>query len=401
MLRVEKHDIKRSHRIYKVVDDLCYKSKNLYNYANYIVRQEYIKNENYINYYDMKKELKTHEPFISLGSQAAQQTLSILDTAWKSFFAAIKDYDKNKHKYLGRPNLPNYKNKEGRQVVILSNIQFKRIDGCIKFSWKPFRGFKVPTKITDKLMQIRFVPKGNHYTMEIVYETEVPIPIVHQIRRIAAIDLGVNNFATVSNNTGNQPFIINGKIIKSINQYYNKKKARMQTDLLKNNGMKWSRKLQQLSSKRANKVDYYMHNSSKYIIEWCIDHQIDTLIIGRNKKWKQKMNMGKHNNQVFSSIPFYKFVFQLKYKCENAGIVFIETDESYTSGTSFLDRESPIKDNYNKSRRIRRGLFRSNTGVRINADLNGAYQIMKKVFPDVFNDGIEGVHLHPVRVNII
>nr|WP_232380892.1 transposase [Paenibacillus tianjinensis] len=386
--------------MYKTVDELCFKSKNLYNYANYIMRQEFINNGKYINYYDMKKELKTHEPFKSFGSQAAQQTLSVLDEAWKSFFASIKDWGKNKSKYLGMPKMPKYKDKQGRQVVILSNIQFKRIDGCIKFSWLPFRNFKIPTKVTDKLMQIRFVPRGSHYTMEIVYEIDIPLANIES-NRIASIDLGIDNFATVSNNTGNKPFIINGKIIKSMNQYYNKKKAKSQSDLMKKNNKKWSNALQSLTDKRANKLRNHIHKSSRYIVDWCADHQIDTLVVGKNKNWKQEARMGKTNNQTFVYIPFEMLIRQLRYKCENIGIKFVETEESYTSGTSFLDEELPIKSNYNKSRRIHRGMFISNLGIKINADLNGSYQIMKKVFPNAFGDGIEGVHLHPVRVNLV
>ena len=143
-----------------------------------------------------------------------------------------------------------------------------------------------------------------------------------------------------------------------------------------------------------------MHKVSKHIIDWCVQNQIDTIVIGRNKNWKQESVMSKKVNQNFVGIPHGLFIEKIKYKAENKGIKVIETEESYTSCTSFLDDEEPCKANANKNRRICRGLFKSNKGVIINADLNGAYQIIKKVFPNAFADGIEGVGLHPVRVNL-
>jgi len=163
----------------------------------------------------------------------------------------------------------------------------------------------------------------------------------------------------------------------------------------------WSNKLQRLTDKRNNKIDYFLHNASRKIIDWCIFYKIDTIIIGKNDNWKQRSKMSKKVNQSFIQIPHAMFIEKLKYKAENKGIKVICTEESYTSGTSFLDGELPIKANYDKSRRIKRGLFESNDGELINADLNGAYQIIRKVFPNTFVDGIEGVHLHPIRLNVV
>ena len=398
--RVEQHQIKKTHSMFKIVDELCFKSKNLYNYANYIIRQEFIINHNYINYYDMKKELKTHEPFKDLGSQASQQVLEKLDKNWKSFFVAIKDWTKYPNKYLGRPRIPKYKKKDGRNIVILSNIQFKIENALVKFSWKPFRKFKIPTRVQGKLMQIRFVPKTSHYIMEIVYQIDVP-EVTIESKNIVGIDIGIDNFATISNNIGVQPIIINGRDVKSINQYYNKKKAELQSDVKVRYNQDWSNRLQRLTDKRNNKIDYFLHNASRKIIDWCIFYKIDTIIIGKNDNWKQRSKMSKKVNQSFIQIPHAMFIEKLKYKAENKGIKVICTEESYTSGTSFLDGELPIKANYDKSRRIKRGLFESNDGELINADLNGAYQIIRKVFPNTFVDGIEGVHLHPIRLNVV
>lgn len=331
-----------------------------------------------------------------------QQTLKLLYQNWKSFFSTIKDWRKNPNKYLSKPNLPQYKDKEnGRFVLVIDNIKVKIVDGYLKFSWKPLRGLnsKYKTNVNGKLMQVRFVPRNNSYIMEIVYEVEVP-NINKASERIISIDIGIDNLATIANNIKLQPFIINGRPLKSMNQYYNKKRAELQSDLKLKHNKNWSNKLQKLTYKRNNKINDYIHKASKYIVDWCIENNIDTVIVGRNKNWKQESNMSKKVNQNFVGIPHGLFIQKIKYKCENVGINFIEVEESYTSGTSFLDGELPIKENYNKSRRIARGLFRSNGGELINADLNGAYQIIKKVFPDVFTKGIEGVSLHPVRVNI-
>jgi putative transposase len=399
-VRVEKHNIKKTHPMWKTIDCLCFKSKNLYNYANYIIRQEFFKNKIWIRDRELDKMIQSHDPYKELGSQAAQKTLQLLDKNWKSFFVSLKDWSKNPCKYLGKPKLPKYKSKNGRYILSIKNIQCRIENGYLIFSWKPLKAFKIKTNVTDKLMQVRFVPKESHYVLEIVYEIDVP-ECSKESSRIVGIDLGIGNFATLSNNSGIKPFIINGKGIKSINQYYNKKKAILQSELMLKEKKHWSNRLQRLTDKRNNKIDCFLHKSSKYIADWCIENQIDTIVIGRNKEWKQESSMGDKVNQNFINIPHYEFIKKLKYKCENVGIVFIETEESYTSGTSFLDGEMPVKENYDKSRRISRGLFKSNNSRLINADLNGAYQIIKKAFPNALVEGIEDVDLHPVRVNLI
>jgi putative transposase len=343
--------------------------------------------------------MRDYECYYELGSQISQNLLRVLDKNWKSFFQGLKGYNKNPSKYLGRPKIPNYLPKDGRKEFALKNIQCRISDSKLIISFKPLKDFTVNTNVIGKLMQVRFIPKGTCYVCEIVYETEVPDQKDYN-NRIASIDLGIDNFATISNNIGVKPIIINGRNIKSINQFYNKKKARLQSDLQLRHDKRWGNKLQQLTEKRNNKIDYSMHISSKMVINYCLENNIDTIIIGINKGWKQSSAMSKKNNQSFIQIPYFLFIQKIKYKAENYGMQVIETEESYTSGTSFIDNEEPNKKNYNKKRRIERGLFKSNDGILINADLNASYQIMKKVFPNVFCDGIEGVDLHPVRVNL-
>ena len=204
----------------------------------------------------------------------------------------------------------------------------------------------------------------------------------------------------MSNNVGAMSIILNGKGLKSINQYYNKKISHYRGIAKRMNNLDYTRRMYKLTAKRNNKINDFTHKASKYVIDYALSLNVNTIVIGNNKDWKRESKMSKRVNQLFVGIPHQEFINKLTYKAENVGIKVIITEESYTSGTSFLDGELPIKEYYNKSRRIFRGLFKSNNGTLINADLNGAYQIMKKVFPNVFAEGIEGVGLHPVRVNI-
>jgi len=376
---------------------MCFHSKNLYNEANYAIRQEFINSGNYISYYDMNKEFKTHENYRLTMSQPANCTLRVLDKNWKSFFRAIKDWKHNPGKYLGMPRLPNYLKKDGRFPWMIPNNQclYDYDKGTVYIRNRYLNDYEWKCRCQGRLIQVRFIPRGSCYVMEIVYEIEVPCSKSGS-NRIASCDIGVNNLITISNNIGQRPIIINGKILKSINQHYNKQKSKMQSNLIKRNNKHWSRKLEILTFKRFCRMKNYMHNSSAAVIKWCLENDIDTLIVGKNPNWKQ----GKRGMQKFSQIPFDMLLQQLCYKCENAGIRYIETEESYTSGTSYLDDESPTKENYNKKRRKKRGLFQSGK-MLINADVNGSLQIMKKVFPNSQTGyGIE-VDLTPVIINAI
>jgi putative transposase len=398
--RVEQHQINKHHPMYKVIDEYCFKSKNLYNYANYIIRQEFIHNGKYLNSNVLDKMLQKEDCYKLLGSQASQKTLQLLDNNWKSFFIAIKDWKRNPSKYLGMPKLPKYKNKDGRFIFMLKNIQCSIENGYLRFSFKPLKQFNniIKTNIKNKLMQVRFIPKSSIYVMEIVYEIEINVQY-EKTANILGIDLGLNNFATLTNNIGLKPIVINGKIMKSYNQYYNKKLAYYKSMLKKINNKNWSNKLDQLTLQRFNKMKNVMHKASKFIVNYCMDNNIDTIVIGNNSGWKQECNLGKIT-QGFVQIPYEIFISQLQYKGENNNIKVIVTEESYTSGTSFIDNELPIKENYNKSRRVQRGLFKSNGGLLINADVNGSYQIIKKVIPNAFANGIVGADLHPVIINL-
>lgn len=402
MERVERHVINRNHPMYKACDLLCLQSKNMYNLCNYTIRQTFIKDGIVKKYGDLNKELKHTDAFKELGSNSAQMVTKILCKNWKSFLVSIKDYSKNPNKYLGRPRIPRYLKKNGRFVCTLTNWQTQIHDGYVYFAFKRLKPFNnmFRTKVTGHHLSTRIVPSGNCYILEIVYNKENKCILNLDRNRVISIDLGVNNFVTMVNNIGKQPIVINGKGIKSYNQYWNKEISKYRRVAKKVNGLDWTKRLEQLTTKRDFKMNYFMHCASKYVIDYCINNNVGTIVIGKNDKWKQECTMSRFVNQNFVQLPYEQFIDKLKYKAQDYNIQVIETEEAYTSGTSFLDGELPVKKNYNKDRRVHRGLFISNNGIRINADVNGAYQIMRKVFPNVFNNGIVGVHLHPVIINI-
>lgn len=387
--------------MWKACDELCLKSKNMYNACNYIIRQEFISTGKVMKYGDLNKLLKSTDTFKDLGSNSSQMVTQILCKSWKSFLISVKDYYKFPSKYLGKPRIPAYKKKDGRFICTLTNCQTQIRDGYLYFAFKRLHEFNNMFKsaIDGRHLSTRIIPKGGSYELEIVYEKEVKSLGLDK-NNIASIDLGVNNFVTMVNNIGLQPIVINGKVIKSYNRYWNKEVAKYRSILMKKNNKEWSKRLQRITDKRNYKIEYYMHCVSRYIIDYCISNNIGTLIIGKNNGWKQESKLNKKTNQNFIEIPYYALILKLNYKCQDIDMSLIITEESYTSGTSFLDDEFPCRDNYDSSRRIHRGLFISNAGVKINADVNGAYQIMRKVFSNVKANEIVGAHLHPIIINI-
>ena len=216
------------------------------------------------------------------------------------------------------------------------------------------------------------------------------------------VDLGINNLATLTTNLiGDTPMVISGKVVKSYNQYYNKQVAHYKSILELQNGRKTSRRIRRLHLKRKLKIEDYMHKTSRYIVNQLVSKGVNTLIIGKNDGWKQDINIGKVNNQKFVQIPFESLISKLQYKCSLVGINVELINESYTSKCSFLDGETIEKHEEYVGKRIHRGLFRSAQGTLINADVNGSYNILRKSKPKAFVDGVEGVVVHPVILQII
>ena len=218
----------------------------------------------------------------------------------------------------------------------------------------------------------------------------------------AAIDLGVNNFATViSNISGDTPFVISGKEIKSYNHWYNKEVAQHKSLLEQRNKRKNSNRLRKIGLKRKNKMNDFMHKSSRYIVNQLVSKGITTLVIGKNKNWKQDISIGKVNNQNFVQIPYESFISKLQYKCALSGIRVELVNESHTSKCSFLDNEDIVHHETYIGKRIKRGLFISGEGKLINADVNGSYNILRKCKPNAFDaNGVMGVVVHPVIIKI-
>lgn len=418
LTRVEKHIIHPSSHWFQMLASFCHLAKNLYNHANYLVRTSFAKDGKWLRYAELDKILKNDLAYPDYRSmptaQSAQQVLRLLDKNWKSFFAAIKDWKTNKEKYLGRPKLPKYKAKDGRMILVMTNQNCKYVDGRIQFP-KAFKDFAVvprfaslPTsegemenlgtrRIFSSFQQVRFVPNGTDIVMEIVY-TIKPVAAKEDNGRDAGIDMGVDNLLTMAVNTGKPPIIINGKIPKSVNQLYNKRLARLKSICQQMTGHGSSHRIRQLTAKRNRRIDDYLHKASRLVVDECARQGINTIVIGKNKEWKLGSKLSERINQHFVQLPFARLIQMIEYKAKEKGMAVILTEESYTSGTSFLDGELPAKENYNKSRRIHRGLFRADDGRLVNADVNGAFQIMRKVFPNVSADGIEGVVLRPVVV---
>ena len=402
MILVERHIISCDSLEYNELDNLCFLSKNLYNTTLYRIRQHYFNTGKYLNKFQLINELTKEKQvdYIALPRKVSQQVIYQVDKNMQSFFKLLKL--KNTGKYSNRVSLPYYKEKDGRNLLIFTNqaISKKQLETnkIIKFS-KNIQTF-IHTK-QEFIQQVRVVPHGHDYiAVEVLYNKPEPL-LKTDNKRYMSIDLGINNLCTIGTNCNDvkENIIINGKPIKSINQFYNKKYAEYKSIQSKSKGKTaYTKKLQALRIKRENKLNDYLHKTSRYIVNHLVSNNINTLIIGYNKEWKQETNIGKVNNQKFVQIPYFKLVNQLQYKCKFEGINVIIQEESYTSKSSFLDNDfiptfkSSTELNYKFSgQRVARGLYKSSEGRIINADLNGSLNILRKAVPNAFDKcyGIE------------
>ena len=361
----------KNKKLYRKLDHLCFLSKNLYNSTLYSVRQHYFKTGKYLNYYAINKIFTDDDQkdYRKLPAKVSKQTQMILEQNYNSFFELQKTQG------IKNPRPPKYLNKkQGRQVVFYEKgaLSFKK-QGYIKLSKTDIL---VPTKLKkEEVRFVRIVPKNNSINIEIGYKVNVPDYVNND--HYASIDIGLNNIAAITSNTIG-PMIINGKPLKSINQYYNKKSSKIKSNLKTNYKRESGIKLDKLSLKRENKIQDYLHKTTSCIMNYLVSGNINTLIVGYNKGWKQNISIGKVNNQNFVSIPFYKLILQLEYKCKLNGIKLILQEESYTSKCSFIDNEDVKKSDHYCGKRIKRGLFRSKNNILLNSDINGSLNIMKK-----------------------
>ena len=399
MILTEQHIISKNDKNWKQCDALCFQSKNLYNYALFKIRKYFEENKKFLRYNDLEKILRVeekHETFYNLPPNTSQQILMIIDKAYKGYFELIKKWKQNKNYLSGLPKPPKYKHKtKGRNLVIFTTNQAKLKENFIHF---PKKTGLLPIKTKVKsFQQVRIIPQSNCYIVEIIYKKKIEDKKLNKENYIS-IDLGINNLCAITfNQSGITPLLINGRIIKSMNQYFNKKKAKIQGDLERNWHRKTSNKLNKLYEKRKNKINYYMHHVSKYIINQCIKNDVGNIIIGYNKEWKQKANLGKRNNQKFVMIPYFQLIQQIKYKAELNGITVIINEENYTSKCSALDLEKICKHDEYIGKREKRGLFKYSSGY-INVDINGSLNIMRKVIGDDFIKSNRGLVVKPIKV---
>ena len=363
---------------------MCFLSKNLYNQALYRIRQHYFSTKEYLNYYSNVKQLTKEKQtdYVALPAKVAQWVVKQVDQNFRSFFASLKS-NKVNHKV----SIPKYLVKDSRYMLTFTN---QAISGKeLKLGYLKLSGCNNRIKLihTD-VRQIRVIPKNKLFVIEVIYNVDEKSHFDNN--NYAGIDIGLNNLATVGGNKIS-PIIVNGRPLKSINQFYNKELAKLKSiqDTCKNKNVN-SDKIRKLTQKRNNKVKDYLHKASRKLVNHLVSNNVSKIVIGHNKNWKQDINLGKSNNQKFVQIPFNMFIHMVTYKSQLEGVEVVAREESYTSKCSFLDNEEICKHEVYKGKRIKRGLFRSYDGRLINADLNGALNILRKEIPNIFNDyGIE------------
>ena len=368
---------------------LCHIAKNLKNQAIYNVRQHYFKNKKYLSYNENYKMLKDSENYKKLNSNMAQQILKEVDESFKSFFALLK-LAKN-GQYNGKIKLPNYLDKDGFTTLVIGFVRLKDDMLIVPYS-NSFRkthkeiAIKLPPVLKGKkIKEIRIIPKQHSRYFEIQYIYEVE-EVQRELNKenVLGIDLGIDNLCTCVTNTG-ASFIIDGRKLKSTNQYYNKINAKLQSIKDKQKIERTTLRQKRITRKRNNRINDYLSKAARTIVNYCLNNDIGKLVLGYNEDFQRNSNIGSINNQNFVNIPYGKLRDKLIYLCKLYGIEFKLQEESYTSKASFFDGdEIPIYDKENpqeyifSGKRIKRGLYQTSTGKLINADCNGALNILRK-----------------------
>ena len=411
MQLVEQHCIGKGDPRYSVIDEAAFKSKNLYNAANYEIRQAFIHEGKYLNYTVIQRRMQSHEAYKALPAKVSQQVLVLLDKNWTAFFEARAAYEEDPSTFTGRPCLPKYKHKtEGRNILVYTVQALSQPgirDGLIRPSGLPIT-IETEHTVVD---QVRIVPRNGYYVVEVIY-TKEPVQANVDPSFCVGIDLGVTNLAAIaSNREGFAPRLVNGRPIKAWNQWYNKRMKELKKRLPKGDRERVTKQMERITNARNRRINHYLHTASKRVIDFLVANGIGTVIIGKNPLWKQEAGMGKRNNQNFVSIPHARFIDMLTYKAVLVGIQVEVREESYTSQASFLDLD-PIptytandeEEHIFSGKRIgrRNRLYRTKDGRTVCADVNGAYNIVRKSRPDAFSqaEGIAGYVVHPVRLAV-
>ena len=375
---------------YKALRELCFLSKNMYNVALYNIRQYYFSEKKYLSYESNYKLCKDNENYALMNSNSAQQIMKVVDRNFKSFFALIELAKKGNYQYE-QINLPHYLKKDGFFNLIFAEFSLK--DGLftvpMSTSFRRLYGkvsIKLPYNLLDKkIKEVRILPKSNARFFEVQYIYEIePSKEILNPNNALAVDLGIDNLATCVTNTG-KSFIIDGKRLKSINAYTNKVNAKLQSIKDKQKIKSTTKQQKKLWDKRNCKVNDYLNKSARMVIDYCIANDIGTLVVGYNPTIQQNSDMGKINNQNFVNLPIGQLRDKLNYLCKRYNINFVEQEESYTSKADFLAdddiptyKASDSKTYTFSGKRIQRGLYQSSTGILLNADCNGALNILRK-----------------------
>ena len=378
MKLVEKHKIYQSHPAYYKLDSMSRKANNLYNQCVYFAKNS----ENLLeDIKDLDKEMKSfpddHDNYRSFGYAAcAQQILRLFQQNLRSYFASVRDYKKHPEKYTGKPKFPKFRKSGDRFQVIFTSHVIKFTGRTLNIAPRTFENkltIRLRTGKVKKLCQVVFAPRNDYFLVYVIYEVEVPI-ISQTADKVAAIDIGLSNLATVTFSEQHEPILYRSDLMK-INRDFNRLTAKYVSILNKTQNKYTSKRRNRLSEKYAGLIEDRLHKISRAIVNDLSQRGVSTVIVGKNTG--QKIGNKLKN---FVQVPLFRLIELIKYKAELAGITFIQVNESYTSGTSFLDNELPTKEFYNKDRRRFRGLFISNNLKRINADVNASFQIMKKVY---------------------
>ena len=384
MKLVEKHKIYKSHPSYSKLDHMSRKANNLYNQCVYFAKNSKNLSEDLKN---LDKAMKSfpdeHDNYRSFGyAQCAQQIIRLFHQNLRSYFASVKDYKKHLDKYTGQPRFPRFRKSGERHQVIFTN-QAARLDGqIVKIAPRSFENklsIKLRTNSAKKLCQVVFAPRNDYFLVYVLYESADP-SISRNSDKVAAIDIGLTNLATVAFSEQDEPILYRSDLLK-INRDFNRLSAEYVSILMKTQNKYTSKRRNRLSEKRAGLIEDRLHKISRAIINDLSQRGVSTVIVGKNTG--QKINSKLKN---FVQAPLFRLIEMIKYKAKLAGIEFIQVEESYTSGTSFLDDELPTKEFYNKNRRRFRGLFLSNNLKIINADVNASFQIMKKIYDEFTYD---------------
>ena len=397
--------IKHNNINYEWCKYVCLQARYIYNVMLYEYRQNFFKTENEridISFKDLYQIGKASKHWKELPAKCSSQCWMQLTNDINSYWKAIKEYNKNPEKFKKRPNIPNYNKDSG---IVIFNIQ------TLLFSHKlPSQHCRLVrtdivldlSKYEGEVREVKIIPKKDYFIIKATFKQDIKEEELNE-NKVASIDIGVNNLAAITTNQAEiQHILINGRPLKSINQYYNKTKAKLQNKLPK--GKYKSKRINNLTDKRNNKIDDYLHKASRYIVNLLVENNIGTLVIGKNRNWKQEINIGKANNQNFIMIPHARFIDLIKYKYESVGGKLILVNEAYTSKCSALDIEPIKKHDVYKGNRVKRGLFKSVNGVLINADINGSLNILRKVVKkeeySALIDSQQWAKYSPIKISI-